>query len=255
MADAWDDGSDDDWENDDEEDDFNARLNSLNVTNKQFEDEEDLAVKEKTVFAKQEHETFKKKGNALSAKKKAEQERLEAEEIARKTIALETEMESNMTADEQRAYRKKQMQETENALADDLFGDIDDEPKKMEVVNDKLVLNDVKDHLKHAQKVSAALKHHGNIHFAAAFLKEVIQKSRDVLDDSAISEIIKTCNVIKNEKVQASKRKVKYQAQKSSKRDKAGEAKARKLQTDLYGDNDDYDDVDAYGADFEEGFF
>jgi len=96
---------------------------------------------------------------------------------------------------------------------------------------------------------------HSNTHFAAAFFKELIQGSKDLLDDGAISEIIKTCNVIKNEKVQASKRKVKYQAQKSSKRDKTAEAKARKVQVDLYGDNDDYDEVDDYGADFEDAFF
>lgn len=90
---------------------------------------------------------------------------------------------------------------------------------------------------------------------AAAFLKEIIQESKDVLDDAAISDIIKTCNVIKNEKMQASKRKVKYQAQKSAKRDKTAEAKALKLQTELYGDNDDYDDYDHMGADYEDAFF
>ena len=96
---------------------------------------------------------------------------------------------------------------------------------------------------------------HSNVHFATAFLKEVIQGCKEVLDDNSISDIIKTCNIIKNEKVQASKRKVKYQANKSSKRDKAAEAKALQLQKDLYGDNDDYDEYDQYGEDFEEAFF
>lgn len=90
---------------------------------------------------------------------------------------------------------------------------------------------------------------------AAAFLKEAIQECKDVLDDAAISDIIKTCNVIKNEMVTASKRKVKYQANKSAKRDKAAEAKARKIQTELYGDNDQYDDYDQYGESYEDSFF
>lgn len=86
-------------------------------------------------------------------------------------------------------------------------------------------------------------------------MKEIIQGSKDVLDDNAISDIIKTCNVIKNEKVQAAKKKVKYQANKSKKVDKAAEAKARKLQEELYGDNNDYDEYDEYGEDFEDAFF
>jgi translation initiation factor 3 subunit J len=77
-----------------------------------------------------------------------------------------------------------------------------------------------------------------------------------VLDDDAITDIIKTCNVIKNEKVQATKRKVKGQAQKAQKRDKAAEAKARKMQNELYGDSDaKIDKYDNYGADYEDQFF
>jgi hypothetical protein len=76
-----------------------------------------------------------------------------------------------------------------------------------------------------------------------------------VLDDAAISDIVKICNVIKNDLVLASKRKVKGQAQKSAKRDKDAEIKARKLQTELYGDNDKYDKYDKYGDDFEDSFF
>lgn len=86
-------------------------------------------------------------------------------------------------------------------------------------------------------------------------MKEAIGECKDVLDDAAIGDIIKTCNVIKNKKMQASKRKVKYQANKSAKRDKAAEAKARQLQIDLYGENDDYDDYDAIGHDYEDAFF
>ena len=55
--------------------------------------------------------------------------------------------------------------------------------------------------------------------------------------------------------VQAAKRKVKYQAQKAKKVDKVAEAKARKLQEELFGDNDDYDAYDQVGADYEDAFF
>ena len=90
---------------------------------------------------------------------------------------------------------------------------------------------------------------------AATFMKEVIQQSKDVLDDAAITDIIKSCNVIKNEKVQAAKRKVKGQAQKSKKADKAAAAKAKKLHDEVFGDNDHYDEYDAMGASYEDDFF
>jgi translation initiation factor 3 subunit J len=87
------------------------------------------------------------------------------------------------------------------------------------------------------------------------FLKEVISQSKDVLDDAAITEIIKTCNVIKNEKVQEAKRKVKGQANKSKKVDKVAEAKAKKLQIEVFGDSNDYDDYDQIGEKYEDDFF
>lgn len=78
---------------------------------------------------------------------------------------------------------------------------------------------------------------------------------KDLLDDDAITDVIKTCNVIKNEKVAASKRKVKGAAQKSKKVDKAAEKKAKQIQAELYGDNDQYDEYDDMGADYEDAFF
>jgi translation initiation factor 3 subunit J len=90
---------------------------------------------------------------------------------------------------------------------------------------------------------------------AKAFLKESIDQLKDLLDDDAITEIIKACNVIKNEKVVASKRKVKGQAQKSKKTNKQEEKKAQKIQQELYGENDDFDEYDAIGADYEDDFF
>ena len=54
-----------------------------------------------------------------------------------------------------------------------------------------------------------------------AFIDELIKQSKDTLDADALADIVKTCNVLKNEKVQAAKRKVKGQAQKAqAKRDK-----------------------------------
>jgi len=78
---------------------------------------------------------------------------------------------------------------------------------------------------------------------------------KDVLDDDAISELIKAMNVIKNEKVAQSKRKVKGQAQKSKKVDKKEAAKAKKIQDDLFGDSNQYDDYDEMGAQYEDDFF
>ena len=75
------------------------------------------------------------------------------------------------------------------------------------------------------------------------------------MDDNAISDIIKTCNVIKNEKVQESKRKVKGQAQKSKKADKKEQAKVKKQHDEVFGDNDNYDDYDQMGGDYEDAFF
>ena len=99
------------------------------------------------------------------------------------------------------------------------------------------------------------VKKNGKIHLATVFLKEVIQQSKDVLDDAAISDIIKTCNVLKNEKVQAAKKKVKGQAQKSKKADKAAEAKAKQLHAEVFGDSNQYDTYDEIGEAYEDDFF
>lgn len=93
------------------------------------------------------------------------------------------------------------------------------------------------------------------VHLATSFFKECLQESKDILDDDAITDIIKLCNVIKNEKVQASKRKVKGQAQKSKKKDKEAEKKAKQMAIELYGDNDQVDDYDDFGAQYEDDFF
>ena len=89
----------------------------------------------------------------------------------------------------------------------------------------------------------------------SVFLKEVIQQSKDVLDDDAITDIIKTCNIIKNEKVQQSKRKSKGQAQKSKKQDKEEKDKTQKVMNETFGDNNAYERYDEMGVDFEDSFF
>ena len=261
MADSWDDGSDDDWDVND--DDLNARLGLKKVGQAlpMFDDEEDLALKEKAVAENVQQQELKKKGTALMQKKADEQARKEAEELARKVVELEAEMEANMSPDERRAYERNRVEEADNALTNDLFGAV--EAKTVHVAaagaaggsSDVLVLKDIKDHLKHARKVAAAIREHGKTHLASAFFKEALQQSMAVLDDDAVSELIKTLNVMKNEKVQAAKRKVKGQAQKSKKVDKQAVAQALKVQVDTFGDNDKYDDYDQIGEDFEDAFF
>lgn len=160
MTDNWDD-SEDDWEASDDELDARLGLNKLSTNDAPaFDDEEDLAIKEKAMAEKAQQSDLKKKGNALQAKKKAEQERLEEEELARKAMALEAEMEANMTADELRALKRKQVEEADHALTDDLFGGVDSGPTgvKAAAADDTVVLVDLKDHLKHARKVSTAIK-------------------------------------------------------------------------------------------------
>jgi translation initiation factor 3 subunit J len=129
-----------------------------------FDDEEDLAVSEKARLEKVATQELKKKGNALTAKKQAEQDRKDEEEIARKAMELEAEMEASMTPDELRTMKRRQIEEADNALTDDLFGGIDN---KVSAANSAavgggaggpLVLKDLKDHLKHARKVSTVIK-------------------------------------------------------------------------------------------------
>lgn len=255
MADNWDD-SDDDWDVDDDALDAKLGLKKDEPANN-WDDEEDLALKEKAAADKAKQESLKKKGSALAAKKQAEKDRQEELEIARKAMELEAEMEANMTPDERRALERRRIEESDNALTDDLFGAVEKMTvgSKAQQAGDKVVMKDLKDHMKHARKVAQCMKDHGKIHLATTFLKEVIQQSKDVLDDNAISEIIKTCNVIKNEKVQQSKRKSKGQAQKAKKQDKQEKAKAQKVANEIFGDSNQYDQYDEIGDDYEDAFF
>jgi len=266
MSGAWDDSDDDDWDKSDDE--LDARLDVLKVTpaatTAAFDDEEDLAVIEKEKEDRLKKISLKTKGNAFAAKKQAEENLKEEEELARKAMELETEMEAKMTPQERREMDMKRAEDADNALTDDLFGIVEKTAStgrqmgaggKVMEAGDAVKMTDLKDHLKHARKVSQCLKGHGKIHLSAAFIKECIQESKDALDEDAIADIIKVCNVIKNELVATAKQKKKGQAQKSKKKDKGVAVKAKKLAEELYGANDEVDEYDDYGAQYEDDFF
>jgi translation initiation factor 3 subunit J len=273
MASNWDDGSDDEWDVSD--DDLDKRLGlqskkpdvaTSSSSVPKFDDEEDLAVKEKLEQDRVQHADLKKKGNALAERKRAEKERQDELDIARRAMELELEENDKLTPDERRMLEQRRIEDADHALTDDLFGaDSGRQGAGGATIgggaaaagnDDILVLKDLKDHLKHARKVAECLRKSGKITLAATFFKECLTQSKDVLDDDAVTELIKSLNVIKNEKVQAAKRKVKGQAQKSTKKqaDKEAEAKARKL-IDTFGDNDKFDAYDVIGENFEDDFF
>ena len=159
MTDNWDD-SDDDWDVDD--DALDAKLGLSKPAANNFDDEEDLALTEKAAADKANKDALKKKGSALAAKKKAEEERQLEIEIARKELEYQAEMEAKMTPDELRAMERRRVEEADNALTDDLFGAVEkmtmDAKKGDQSGGDKLVLKDMKDHMKHARKVAACMK-------------------------------------------------------------------------------------------------
>ena len=77
-----------------------------------------------------------------------------------------------------------------------------------------------------------------------------------MLDDDAITDIIRVCNIIKNDKIAAAKLKAKGQAQKATKkRDKVAEAAAKKMAEELYGDNEKLDRIDEMASRYEDEFF
>merc|ERR1712183_278410 len=178
------------------------------------------------------------------------------EELARKVMELEIERESKMTSEERRLLAREREEAAAAEQVGDLFGGVDDNRKNVVTSKDedKLVLKDYKDYLKHARNTAAVMKSNGKIHLTAAFFKECIQQSKDVLDDDAVSDLIKTLNVIKNEKVAAAKKKVKGQAQKA-KKDKVAEAKAKKIHEETFGDSNEYDRFDEIGDQYEDDFF
>jgi translation initiation factor 3 subunit J len=259
MPDNWDDSDEDDWDIDDEQLNKNLGLAKVAENLPTFEDEEDEALTEKERQEKLDQLELKKKGTALAEKRRAQKAEKDELEIARKAMELEAEHEANLSPDELRKLKQQQIEDADHALTDALFGNVNrssgGEAAEAASSGDMLVLKDIKDHLRHARKVSDAMKAHGKILLTSTFIKEVIQESKDVLDEDAITDIIKVCNALKNEKVQAAKRKVKGQAQKSKRVDKGAEAKARQTQIETFGDNDQYDEYDELGANYEDAFF
>jgi len=258
MTDNWDDDSGDEWDVDDDALDAKLGLKKVQENLPTFDDEEDLALKEQQQREQAEQAELKKKGTALAEKKRREMEEKEELELARKAMELEAEAEKNMSPDELRRLKQRQIEQADHELTDVLFGAVDAKSGAavgaVAAAGDKVVMKDIKDHLKHARKVGECVRGHGKTLLAATFLKEAIQQCKDVLDDESITDIIKTCNVIKNEKVQAAKRKVKGQAQKAKKADKKAEAAARQKLAETFGDNEEFDDYDEMGAQYEDEY-
>lgn len=169
MADTWDDNEEDEWDVDDD-DELDARLGLKKLAPPSaavpvFDDEEDLALKEKVESEKSQTQELKKKGNALATKKQEEDARKKELEIARKAMELEAEFEANMDDDELRKLKRQQVEEADHALTNDLFGGIDvvAAPSKgpsgpAQQAGDAVVMKDLKDHLKHAHKVAECMK-------------------------------------------------------------------------------------------------
>lgn len=259
MADNWDD-SDDDWDADDAQ--LDAKLGQVkNQATANFDDEEDLAVKEKEASEKANQAILKKKGTALASRKQAEADKAMEVEIARRSMELEAEAEANMTPDELRKFKRMQIEQADNALTDDLFGGGGGAVSGGGTAagggaGGKLVLKDLPSHLKHARKVADAMRVHGKVYWTKALIDELIKESKDFLDADSLADIVKTCNVLKNDKMQAAKRKVKGQAQKAqAKRDKQKELDTQKKQAELFGESNEYDDYDKFGEEYEDDFF
>jgi translation initiation factor 3 subunit J len=165
MSGAWDDSDDDDWDKSDDE--LDARL-GLNVASSvpasafDEEEEEDLTLIEQKRQEEQNQESLRSKGKALAAKKQAEIDRKEEEELTRKAMELEAELEANMTIEERKALEKKRVEDADNALTDDLFGNVDapvgDGSQGVIHAGDAVKMVDLKDHLKHARKVAQCME-------------------------------------------------------------------------------------------------
>lgn len=157
MGDNWDD--DDDWDVDDDALDAKLGIKKEEEETPNFDEEEDLTLTQKAADEKAKQENLKKKGSALAAKKQAEKDRQEELEIARKAMEMEAELEAKMSPDERRALERQRIEEADHALTDDLFGAVDKMTiSKTTAAGDKVVMKDVKDHMKHARKVAACLK-------------------------------------------------------------------------------------------------
>ena len=197
MAD-WD---DDEWDVDDGA--LDAQLGGQPTPASTFEDEEeDLAVSDALKQAKIDSIKLAKKGNARLDKEEADKMRLLEEKAAKKALELEAEMEANMSVDERALMERKRIEDADMENTNDLFGGCAPAPDgDMSIVGmqpnhnttaaagDKVVLKDLKDHLKHAAKVGAAVKKHGKASLAMTFMKELLQECKDVMDEDGMAEV------------------------------------------------------------------
>ena len=201
MSDNWDD-SDDEWDKSDDEDELDKRLGLAKIDDDAppaafDEDEEDLTLKDKERDDKANEKLLKAKGSALAKKKEAEAAAKEELELAKKAMEMEAEMEANMTPEERRELERERQEADAMEMADDLFGGVDNSgprgpggPGSIMMSGDKVVMKDLKDHLRHAKKVGECIQGHGKINLCSAFLKEVIQQCKDVLDDPTRLKVI-----------------------------------------------------------------
>jgi translation initiation factor 3 subunit J len=101
--------------------------------------------------------------NEIKALEEAQKEELE---LAKKAMALEAEMEANMTPEERRQLQREREEADAKAMADDLFGGVDDArpagglggPGGVMKSGDKVVMSDMKDHLRHAKKIGECIQ-------------------------------------------------------------------------------------------------
>ena len=167
MPDAWDDDTSDagsdawDVESDDAALEAKLGLNKASATaSSVFDDEEDLAKKEKAAEENRSKAILKTKGKALAAKKAAEVERAEEEELARKVMELEMEHEAKLTAEERKLLERRRIEESDASIANDLFGGVDERPRSVanQPAGDVVKMVDLKDHLKYAKKIGTCIK-------------------------------------------------------------------------------------------------
>lgn len=95
-----------------------------------------------------------------------EQAQKEELELAKKAMELEAEMEANMTVEERRQLQREREEADAKAMANDLFGGVDDVQGGGGVggggnvmqSGDKVVMVDLKDHLRHAKKIGECVQ-------------------------------------------------------------------------------------------------
>ena len=247
-----------------------------------FSDEEDLAVTAAAALQQQQRASNVKKGNALKKRQEAEEARRNEEEMAKREIELENEAMSKLSVAERRVLeREKQAEGAMGFFDDDFDGEGSGAGSSDEEGADgsgggggggrrgqsssaaaaggaalKVDLKTIKSTLQTAHMISGAVKGADSTsRMKSTLLKEIINILKDDIDEDGVSEIIKCCNVIKNDKQQASKTKQSAANKKKKKDDKLKQKKAKKIYQETFGDNDCYDGVDDYGAQYEDEYF